>query len=138
MDKEDALIVFEDHIRELEKVHDEETEAQRKYLRRTNRKNREAFLVRGSHSFVSSFSHFFSFSTSSMNYTNKGNCIRCPYGSNYSQWFPMTNDLVKCSVNPVQRFLASFLPFFIFESFRFDTLGSLQALRRRFKSPFSR
>lgn len=46
MDKEDALIVFEDHIRELEKVHDEEVEAQRKFLRRTNRKNREAFLVR--------------------------------------------------------------------------------------------
>ena len=46
MDKEDALIVFEDHIRELEKVHEEEIEAQRKYLRRMNRKNREAFLVR--------------------------------------------------------------------------------------------
>jgi len=48
MDKEDALIVFEDHIRELEKVHEEEIEAQRKYIRRTNRKNREAFLVRSS------------------------------------------------------------------------------------------
>ena len=46
MDKEDALIVFEDHIRDLEKVHEEEVEAQRKYIRRTNRKNREAFLVR--------------------------------------------------------------------------------------------
>ena len=46
MDKEDALIVFEDHIRELEKVHEDEVEAQRKYIRRTNRKNREAFLVR--------------------------------------------------------------------------------------------
>jgi len=46
MDKEDALIVFEDHIRELEKLHDDEIEAQRKYIRRTNRKNREAFLVR--------------------------------------------------------------------------------------------
>lgn len=45
MDKEDALIVFEDHIRELEKVHEEEAEAQRKYIRRSNRKNREAFLV---------------------------------------------------------------------------------------------
>ncbi len=48
MDKEDALIVFEDHIRELEKVHEEEIEAQRKYIRRTNRKNREAFLVSSS------------------------------------------------------------------------------------------
>ncbi|CAF3202727.1 unnamed protein product [Rotaria sp. Silwood2] len=44
MDKEDALIVFEDHIRELEKIHEDEIEAQRKYIRRTNRKNREAFL----------------------------------------------------------------------------------------------
>ncbi|CAF3681345.1 unnamed protein product [Rotaria sordida] len=44
MDKEDALIVFEDHIRELEKIHEDEVEAQRKYIRRTNRKNREAFL----------------------------------------------------------------------------------------------
>jgi hypothetical protein len=48
MDKEDALIVFEDHIRELEKLHEDEIEAQRKYIRRTNRKNREAFLVRTS------------------------------------------------------------------------------------------
>jgi hypothetical protein len=53
MDKEDALIVFEDHIRELEKVHEEEIEAQKKYIRRTNRKNREAFLVRSSFSSLS-------------------------------------------------------------------------------------
>jgi len=46
MDKEDALIVFEDHIRELERIHEDGIEAQRKYIRRTNRKNREAFLVR--------------------------------------------------------------------------------------------
>jgi hypothetical protein len=46
MDKEDALIVFEDHIRELEKIHEDEGEIQRKYIRRTNRKNREAFLVK--------------------------------------------------------------------------------------------
>lgn len=45
MDKEDALIIFEDHIRELERVHNDEVEAQRKYLRRSYRKNREAFLV---------------------------------------------------------------------------------------------
>lgn len=44
MDKEDALIVFEDHIRELEKVHEEEMEAQKMFLRRSHRKNREAFL----------------------------------------------------------------------------------------------
>ena len=45
MDKEDALIVFEEHIRALEKVHEEEMEGQKKYLRRSYRKNREAFLV---------------------------------------------------------------------------------------------
>ena len=46
MDKEDALIVFEDHIRELEKTHEDEVEAQRKYIRRTNRKIEKHFLVR--------------------------------------------------------------------------------------------
>jgi len=46
MDKEDALIVFEDYIRQLEKNHEDDIEIQRKYLRRTNRKNREAFLVK--------------------------------------------------------------------------------------------
>jgi pre-mRNA-processing factor 40 len=46
MDKEDALIVFEDHIRQLEKSHEDESEILKKYIRRTNRKNREAFLVR--------------------------------------------------------------------------------------------
>jgi pre-mRNA-processing factor 40 len=46
MDKEDALIVFEDHIRQLEKTHEDDIEVQRKYIRQTNRKNREAFLVK--------------------------------------------------------------------------------------------
>jgi pre-mRNA-processing factor 40 len=46
MDREDALIVFEDHIRQLEKSHEDDIEIQRKYIRRINRKNREAFLVR--------------------------------------------------------------------------------------------
>jgi hypothetical protein len=46
MDKEDALLVFEDHIRQLEKTHEDDIEIQRKYIRRINRKNREAFLVR--------------------------------------------------------------------------------------------
>ena len=63
MDKEDALVVFEDHIRELEKIHEDEVEAQRKYIRRTNRKNREAFLVKTnlflfSHYFISFFKVF--------------------------------------------------------------------------------
>jgi len=44
MDKEDALIVFEDHIRGLEKEHDEDLEKHKKWLRRQERKNREAFL----------------------------------------------------------------------------------------------
>lgn len=52
MDKEDALIVFEEHIRELEKVHEKEVDAQDKYIRRTYRKNREAFLVRIFFSFI--------------------------------------------------------------------------------------
>jgi hypothetical protein len=46
MDKEDALIVFEDYIRQLEKTHEDDIEVHRKYIRRMNRKNRESFLVR--------------------------------------------------------------------------------------------
>lgn len=99
MDKEDALIVFEDHIRELEQVHEAEVEAQRKFLRRTNRKNREAFLVRSN--LLSSLVIHCLLSISSMNYMNKVNFIPCPYGWNYLVSFPMMNDLVKCSVNPV-------------------------------------
>jgi pre-mRNA-processing factor 40 len=44
MDKEDALIVFEEHIRSLEKEHDDDSEKQKRWLRRLERKNREAFL----------------------------------------------------------------------------------------------
>ncbi|CAF1213117.1 unnamed protein product [Adineta steineri] len=44
MDKEDALIVFEDHIRQLEKTHEDDIEIQKKHIRRTHRKNRETFL----------------------------------------------------------------------------------------------
>jgi len=40
MDKEDALIVFEDHIRELEKEEEQEKEKERKTLKRQQRKNR--------------------------------------------------------------------------------------------------
>ena len=108
MDKEDALIVFEDHIRELEKIHEEEVEAQKKYIRRTNRKNREAFLVR---LFLHFLSYILFYSISSMNYTNKVNSIRCLYGWNYSVLFPMMNDLVKCSVNPVVIDLFFCFPF---------------------------
>lgn len=45
MDKEDALIVFEDHIRELEKEVEEEKEAEKRRRKRLQRKNREAFCV---------------------------------------------------------------------------------------------
>ena len=44
MDKEDALIVFEDHIRYLEREHEDDIEKQKRWLRRTERKNRESFL----------------------------------------------------------------------------------------------
>ncbi|XP_071812640.1 uncharacterized protein [Apostichopus japonicus] len=45
MDKEDALICFEDHIRELEKQEDEERERKRILQKRQYRKCREAFVV---------------------------------------------------------------------------------------------
>lgn len=45
MDKEDALIVFEEHIRKLERQHDEDMDKHRRITKRTHRKNREAFLV---------------------------------------------------------------------------------------------
>ncbi|XP_017777261.1 PREDICTED: pre-mRNA-processing factor 40 homolog A [Nicrophorus vespilloides] len=45
MDKEDALIVFEDHIRELEKEEVEVKEREKKRLKRQARKNRDQFLV---------------------------------------------------------------------------------------------
>uniref|UniRef100_A0A1B0D1J8 Uncharacterized protein n=1 Tax=Phlebotomus papatasi TaxID=29031 RepID=A0A1B0D1J8_PHLPP len=45
MDKEDALIVFEEHIRSLEKEYEEEKELEKKRMRRLARKNRDAFLA---------------------------------------------------------------------------------------------
>ena len=44
MDKEDALIVFEDHIRGLEKEHENDIDKRKRWIRRQERKNREAFL----------------------------------------------------------------------------------------------
>merc|ERR1739846_209614 len=44
MDKEDALIVFEDHIRELEKEEEQEKEKERKRTKRSQRKNRDAMI----------------------------------------------------------------------------------------------
>lgn len=45
MDKEDALIVFEEHIREMEKEEEEEKEKEKKRRKRQQRKNRDAFGV---------------------------------------------------------------------------------------------
>lgn len=44
MDKEDALIVFEDHIRQLDKEEDEEKKREKIRTYRSQRKNREAFI----------------------------------------------------------------------------------------------
>lgn len=44
MDKEDALIVFEEHIRSLEKEHIDDMEKKKRWQRRQERKNRDAFL----------------------------------------------------------------------------------------------
>ncbi|XP_076094750.1 pre-mRNA-processing factor 40 homolog B-like isoform X3 [Mytilus galloprovincialis] len=45
MDKEDALIAFEEHIRMLEQEYDDEKERERRRMKRQQRKNREGFLV---------------------------------------------------------------------------------------------
>ena len=45
MDKEDALVCFEEHIRMLEQEYDDEKEQQRRRTKRLQRKNREGFLV---------------------------------------------------------------------------------------------
>ena len=47
MDKEDALICFEEHIRALEKEEEEEKQKTLLRERRRQRKNRESFQVRG-------------------------------------------------------------------------------------------
>ncbi len=122
MDKEDALIVFEDHIRQLEKTHEDDIEIQRRYLRRTNRKNREAFLVRKNQTNISHPSIRNCHSIFLMNYTIKANFIQCPYGSIYFISSPMTNDSVKCSVNQVYIHNKSKLQHF-FLCFRINTIG---------------
>ncbi|XP_055543926.1 pre-mRNA-processing factor 40 homolog A [Wyeomyia smithii] len=45
MDKEDALIVFEEHIRTLEREEDEDKEREKKRVKRQQRKNRDQFLA---------------------------------------------------------------------------------------------
>ncbi|XP_046424442.1 pre-mRNA-processing factor 40 homolog A [Neodiprion virginianus] len=44
MDKEDALLVFENHIRQLEKDEEEEKEREKKRRKRLERKNRDGFI----------------------------------------------------------------------------------------------
>lgn len=45
MDKEDALVVFDQHIRELEHEEEEERERGKRRLKRLQRKNRDSYLV---------------------------------------------------------------------------------------------
>ena len=45
MDKEDALVCFEEHIRQLEKEEDEERDREKMLVKRGYRKCREGFLV---------------------------------------------------------------------------------------------
>ena len=45
MDKEDALVCFQEHIKMLEQEYDDERERDRRRHKRQQRKNREAFLV---------------------------------------------------------------------------------------------
>ncbi|XP_046388008.1 pre-mRNA-processing factor 40 homolog B [Ischnura elegans] len=45
MDKEDALVVFEDHIRELEKEEEELKEREKRRVKRQQRKNRDSFVI---------------------------------------------------------------------------------------------
>lgn len=45
MDKEDALIVFEEHIRELEREEAEDKEREKRRVKRLHRKNRDNFVV---------------------------------------------------------------------------------------------
>jgi hypothetical protein len=126
MDKEDALIVFEDYIRQLEKNHEDDIEIQRKYLRRTNRKNREAFLVkkRNISTNYSKYKPFLFSSIFSMNYMIKVNFIQCHYGAIYSISSPTTNDLVKCLDNQVCiPNKSEFLSECIFFCFRINTIG---------------
>ena len=47
VDKEDMLISFEDHIRQLEQEEEEEKQREKNRLKRQQRKNREGFLVCG-------------------------------------------------------------------------------------------
>ncbi|XP_014204718.1 pre-mRNA-processing factor 40 homolog A [Copidosoma floridanum] len=44
MDKEDALLVFENHVRQLEKDEEEEKEREKKRKKRQERKNRDGFI----------------------------------------------------------------------------------------------
>lgn len=45
MDKEDALVVFEEHIRELEKEEEEDRDREKRRKKRLERKNRDNFSV---------------------------------------------------------------------------------------------
>jgi len=55
MDKEDALLCFQDHIKMLEQEYEDEKERERRALKRQQRKNREAFLVSSLHIYCKIF-----------------------------------------------------------------------------------
>ena len=60
MEKEDALIVFEDHIRELETEEETERDKEKKRVRRLQRKNRDGFIGESVHAvFTIRISHQF-------------------------------------------------------------------------------
>jgi len=52
MDKEDALLCFQDHIKMLEQEYQDEREREWRALKRQQRKHREAFLVSSSSCFL--------------------------------------------------------------------------------------
>lgn len=52
MDKEDALIVFAEHIRQLEQEETDEKEREELRIRRQQRKNREGFVVSLSYEYL--------------------------------------------------------------------------------------
>lgn len=82
MDKEDALICFEEHIRALEKEEEEEKQKSLLRERRRQRKNRESFQVTDTHhTLVSSICHF----SSNINDSKKRFSFRiiCIYFTNH-------------------------------------------------------
>lgn len=79
MDKEDALICFEEHIRALEKEEEEEKQKSLLRERRRQRKNRESFQVTDTHHMLASNICNFSSNLNELRCSLKMICI---YGMN--------------------------------------------------------